>query len=424
MDHFNYKSGVLHAEGVPIPHIVDEIGTPFYCYSTATLERHYKVFAEGFDGLDTLVCYSVKSNSNLAVIKTLADLGAGADIVSEGELQRALKAGVSANKIVYSGVGKTKGDMRSALEAGIFQFNVESLPELTALDEVAQSMNVKAPVAFRINPNVDAGTHEKISTGKAENKFGIPWDGARDAYSHAATCAGIEIVGVDVHIGSQITDLFPFASAFEKVADMVGLLRQDGHTIDNVDLGGGLGIPYARGNEPPPEPKAYADLIRKIAAGLDVRLVFEPGRMITGNAGILVSSLIYNKEGSDRRFLITDAAMNDLIRPALYDAYHEIIAIEEPAHDAVYENVDIVGPVCESGDTFAKGRSLPPLAAGDQIAILSAGAYGAVQSGTYNSRPLIAEVLVDGERWATVRPRQTLEDLLGRDEFPPWLEDT
>lgn len=423
MDHFNYKSGVLHAEDVPIPQIAAEIGTPFYCYSTATLERHYKVFAEGFEGLDTLVCYSVKSNSNLAVIKTLADLGAGADIVSEGELQRALKAGVSADKIVYSGVGKTKSDMASALEAGIHQFNVESLPELVTLNDVAGAMNVQAPVAFRINPDVDAGTHEKISTGKAENKFGIPWDQARQSYNQAATCKNIEIVGVDVHIGSQITDLFPFASAFEKVADMVQLLRQDGHDIKNVDLGGGLGIPYARGNEPPPEPKAYADLIRKIAAGLDVRLIFEPGRMITGNAGILVSSIIYNKEGTDRRFLVADAAMNDLIRPALYDAYHEIITVDEPSPDALYENVDIVGPVCESGDTFARGRSLPPLAAGDQIAILSAGAYGAVQSGTYNSRPLIAEVLVDGERWATVRPRQTLEDLLGRDEVPAWLKD-
>lgn len=366
----------------------------------------------------------MKSNSNLAVIKTLAALGAGADIVSEGELRRALMAGIPANRIVYSGVGKSREEMRSALEVGIHQFNVESLPELRALNEIAIAMKVKAPVALRVNPDVDAGTHDKISTGKAENKFGIPWDQARSVYKLAAELEGIEVVGVDVHIGSQITDLFPFASAFEKVADLVRELRSDGHDIQNVDLGGGLGIPYARGNEPPPQPKEYADLIRKISDGLDVRLIFEPGRMITGNAGILVSSVLYRKEGTEREFLITDAAMNDLIRPALYDAYHEIISVAEPDRDAIYKPVDVVGPVCESGDTFAKNRSLPPLDDGDQIAILSAGAYGAVQSGTYNSRPLIAEVLVDGDRWAIVRPRQTLEDLLKLDHLPDWLSDT
>ena len=423
MDHFDYKDGVLHAEDVSVPTLAAEVGTPFYCYSTATLTRHYNVFADAFAGLDTLVCFSVKSNSNLAVIKTLGNLGAGADIVSEGELRRALTAGIPAERIVYSGVGKSRAEMRSALEAGIHQFNVESEPELAALNEVALSMRVKAPVALRINPDVDAGTHAKISTGKAENKFGIPWDEARRVYGLAAQAKGIEIVGVDVHIGSQITDLFPFEAAFKKVAEMVVTLRGDGHTIRNVDLGGGLGIPYARGNEPPPAPHEYAELIKKIASGLDVHLIFEPGRMITGNAGILVSSLIYCKQGQDRQFLICDAAMNDLIRPALYDAWHEIIAVAEPASDAAWSPADVVGPVCESGDTFASARSLPPLAAGDQIAMLSAGAYGAVQSGTYNSRPLIAEVLVDGDKWATVRPRQTLEDLIGLDRMPDWLEE-
>lgn len=422
MDHFNYKDGVLHAEGVSIPALAEEVGTPFYCYSTATLTRHYKVFADAFDGLDTLVCFSVKSNSNLAVIRTLARLGAGADIVSEGELRRALAAGIPADRIVYSGVGKSGPEMKSALESGIHQFNVESEPELALLNEIAIAMGVRAPVALRINPDVDAGTHAKISTGKAENKFGIPWDQARRIYADAAKARGIEIVGVDIHIGSQITNLEPFETAFGKVVEMVEALRSDGHTIANVDLGGGLGIPYTRDNNPPPEPAAYAALIRKVASHLGAKFIFEPGRMITGNAGILVSSLIYNKQGHDRQFLICDAAMNDLIRPALYDAYHEIIAVREPAPDADFAPADVVGPICESGDTFATARSLPPLAAGDQIAMLSAGAYGAVQSGTYNSRPLIAEVLVDGDKWATVRPRQTLDDLLGLDQMPDWLD--
>lgn len=422
MDHFNYKDGILHAEDVSIPDLAAEVGTPFYCYSTATLTRHYNVFADAFAGLETLVCYSIKSNSNLSVIKTLGDLGAGADIVSEGELRRALAAGIPAERIVYSGVGKSRPEMKSALEAGIHQFNVESEPELAALNEIAIGLGVRAPVALRVNPDVDAGTHAKISTGKAENKFGIPWDEATRVYGEAAKAKGIEIVGVDVHIGSQITELFPFESAFRKVADLVKTLRNDGHDIRNVDLGGGLGIPYRQGNEPPPAPREYADLIRKIASGLDVHLIFEPGRMITGNAGILVSTLIYRKSGQERQFLICDAAMNDLMRPALYDAWHEIIAVVEPAPNADFLPADVVGPVCESGDTFAKARSLPPLAAGDQIAMLSAGAYGAVQSGTYNSRPLIAEVLVDGDKWATVRPRQTLEDLLGLDAMAEWLE--
>lgn len=423
MDHFNYKDGVLHAEGISIPALAQEIGTPFYCYSTATLTRHYTVFADAFDGLDTMVCFSVKSNSNLAVIRTLARLGAGADIVSEGELRRALAAGIPPERIVYSGVGKSRPEMKSALEVGIHQFNVESEPELMALNEIALAMGVKAPVALRINPDVDAGTHAKISTGKAENKFGIPWDEARRVYALAAKAKGIEVVGVDVHIGSQITDLEPFKLAFARVVEMVETLRADGHIIANVDLGGGLGIPYTRNNEVPPEPAEYAALIRKVASHLNTKFIFEPGRMITGNAGILVSSLIYNKMGQERQFLICDAAMNDLIRPALYDAYHEIIAVKEPAPDADFTPADVVGPICESGDTFAKARSLPPLAAGDQIAMLSAGAYGAVQSGTYNSRPLIAEVLVDGDRWATIRPRQTLEDLIGLDVVPDWLDD-
>jgi diaminopimelate decarboxylase len=421
MHHFKYSDGSLSAEGVPIAQIASEIGTPFYCYSTATLKRHYHVFADAFTKSPALVCYSIKSNSNLAVVKTLAQEGAGADIVSAGELHRALRAGIAPEKIVFSGVGKSREELSFALDIGILQFNVESRSELEALNQIAIEQGKVAPISFRVNPDVDAGTHAKISTGKAEDKFGIPWDQAVRAYAYAAELPGIKVVGIDVHIGSQITDLKPFAAAFGKVANLVGDLRRDGHTISNLDLGGGLGIPYRSGNEPPPHPEEYATMIEEIAGDLDVQLIFEPGRMIVGNAGILVSEVIYIKEGDDRSFVIVDAAMNDLVRPTLYGAHHEIIPVTEPSPDTEVVKVDVVGPVCETGDAFAKERELPPLAPGDQVAILSAGAYGAVQSNTYNSRLLIPEVLVDGEKFAVVRPRPTYEDLLSLDKMPDWL---
>jgi diaminopimelate decarboxylase len=421
MHHFNYSNGFLSAEGVPISQIASEIGTPFYCYSTATLKRHYHVFADAFKKSPALICYSIKSNSNLAVVKTLAEEGAGADIVSAGELHRALRAGIAPEKIVFSGVGKSREELSFALRTGILQFNVESRSELEALNQIAVEQSKVAPISFRVNPDVDAGAHAKISTGKAEDKFGIPWDQAVRAYAYAAELPGIEVVGVDVHIGSQITDLKPFATAFGKVANLVGDLRRDGHTISNLDLGGGLGIPYKSGNEPPPHPEEYANMIEEIAGDLDVQLVFEPGRMIVGNAGILVSEVIYVKEGDDRSFVIVDAAMNDLVRPTLYGAHHEIIPVTEPATNSEFSKVDVVGPVCETGDAFAKDRELPPLAPGDQVAILSAGAYGAVQSNTYNSRLLIPEVLVHGDKFSIVRPRPTYEDLLSLDKIPEWL---
>ena len=422
MDHFGYIGGELHAEDVPVSQIARDVGTPFYCYSRATLERHYRVFAEAFSYKDTLVCYSIKANSNQAVIRILANAGAGADVVSEGELRRALEAGIPPEKIVFSGVGKTPIELRAGLEAGILQFNVESEPELEMLDDIARSMGVQAPVSLRINPDVDAGTHEKISTGKSENKFGIPWDDAYRIYDKAGDMTGIEVVGIDVHIGSQITDLYPFETAFQKVKEMVLELRSRGHNISNVDLGGGLGIPYHDNNEPPPHPEEYAAMIRKFAGDLDARLVFEPGRMIVGNAGILVSEVIHRKTGEAREFVIVDAAMNDLLRPALYSAYHKIIPVREAGLDEPLSKMDVVGPVCESGDTFATSRELTPLASGDLIAILSAGAYGAVQSMTYNSRPLVPEVLVSGERFFVIRERQSYDDMLARDIVPDWLE--
>ena len=377
MHYFHYKEGELFAEDVSLTRIAEEVGTPFYCYSSATLERHYHVFKRAFAGPDTLVAFSTKANSNIAVLKTLANLGSGADIVSGGELHRALAAGIPANRIVFSGVGKTPEEMADALKAGIYQFNVESEPELDALNKVAVSLGVKAPITFRVNPDVDAQTHDKISTGKKENKFGIAWSRARSVYAEAAKMPGIEIKGVDVHIGSQITQLDPFREAFAKVSGLVQDLRNDGHTIERLDLGGGLGIPYDHGNEFPPHPDEYARMIEEIAAPLNVQLIFEPGRLIVGNAGILVSRVIYVKEGEERRFLIIDAAMNDLIRPALYDAYHGIERVREPQLDEQRLHYDVVGPVCETGDLFAKNRELPPLAQGDLLAILSAGAYGA-----------------------------------------------
>ncbi len=421
MNHFEIRDGVLHAEDVPVPEIAAAVGTPFYCYSDATLTRHFRVFAQAFSGLDALVCYAMKANSNQAVLTTLARLGAGADVVSEGELRRALAAGMPPGKILFSGVGKTAAEMDFALQTGIRCFNVESEPELELLSARASSLGKTAPVSLRINPDVDARTHAKISTGKAENKFGIAWKDARRIYAHASKLAGIRVVGIDMHIGSQITALQPFDDAFALLAELVESLRADGHTIEHVDLGGGLGIPYRSDNDPPPLPDAYAEVVRRHVKPLGCKLIVEPGRLIAGNAGILVSSVIYVKEGEAKNFLIVDAAMNDLIRPTLYDAFHDIRPVVE-RQDGARMVVDVVGPVCESGDFLGHDRDLPRLAAGDLIAVGTAGAYGAVQAGTYNSRLLVPEVLVKGDRFHVVRPRPTYADLIGLDSVPEWLE--
>lgn len=421
MHHFNYKNGVLHAENVSLTDIAHAVGTPFYCYSTATLTRHYEVFSQAFKNTDTLICYSVKANSNIAVLRTLANLGCGADVVSGGELRRALRAGIPPERIVFSGVGKTVREMEDALTAGIHQFNVESEPELDQLSAVATRLNKQAAIAIRVNPDVDAKTHEKISTGKAENKFGISWKRAPAVYAHAATLSGIVVSGIDVHIGSQLTDLEPFRAAFNRVAELVRTLRDQGHPITRLDLGGGLGIPYLGTNDVPPHPDEYAKMVNDCVGELDCQLIFEPGRMIAGNAGILVASVIYNKHGDDRSFLITDGAMNDLIRPTLYDAYHNILPVSEAAPDAATNRYDIVGPVCETGDYFAKGRDLPDLASGDLIAVMSAGAYGAVLASTYNTRPLIPEVLVNGDQYAVIRARPDYDAILDLDKVPDWL---
>lgn len=423
MHHFHYRDGELYAEDTPLARIAAAVGTPFYCYSTATLTRHYTVFATAFAGQDALVCYSLKANGNLAVVRTLAKLGSGADIVSEGELRRAIAGGVPPQKIVYSGVGKTRGEMTFALETGILMFNVESEAELAALNEVALGKGMTAAIAIRVNPDVDARTHAKISTGKAENKFGVPLSRARAVYAEAARLPGLRVIGVDVHIGSQLSDLAPFRSAFTRVRELAVQLRADGHDITHVDLGGGLGIPYLPSNENPPLPAAYAGLAREIFGGFNARLILEPGRMIAGNAGVLVCRAIYLKQGEAKRFAIVDAAMNDLIRPALYDAHHEIWPVRAPLPDTPMETTDIAGPVCETGDSFATDRVLPRLASGDLLAIMSAGAYGAVQAGTYNARLLAPEVLVRGADFAIVRPRQTHEQLLGLDRIPDWLEN-
>ncbi|MER8442509.1 diaminopimelate decarboxylase [Mesorhizobium sp. M1066] len=421
MNHFDYRDGVLHAEDVAIPDIAAQIGTPFYCYSTATLTRHYRVFAQSFAGLDTLVCYAMKANSNQAVLRTLAKLGAGADVVSEGELRRALAAGIPAGKILFSGVGKTAREMDFALVAGILCFNVESEPELELLSARAAALGKVASISLRINPDVDAKTHKKISTGKAENKFGIPWQRARQVYACAAKLPGIRITGIDTHIGSQITELQPFDDAFALLVDLVGALRADGHAIEHIDVGGGLGIPYRIDNNPPPLPDAYAQIVRKHVTKLGLKVMFEPGRLISGNAGILVSEVIFVKEGDAKNFLVVDAAMNDLIRPTLYDAFHDIRPVVQPPADTPRMMVDVVGPVCETGDYIGLDRDLPRLKAGDLIAVSTAGAYGAVQAGTYNTRLLVPEVLVDGDRFHVVRPRPTYDDLIGLDSMPDWL---
>ncbi|MBX3492961.1 MAG: diaminopimelate decarboxylase [Parvibaculum sp.] len=422
MHHFAYRNGIMHAEDVAIPDIAAAVGTPFYCYSSATLERHYRVFAAAFKDQPARICYSVKANSNLAVIATLARLGAGADVVSEGELRRALAAGVTPDKIVFSGVGKTEGEMAFALEAGIDRFNVESEPELETLASLAQARGLVARVALRVNPDIDAKTHEKIATGKAENKFGISWKRAPAVYARARALKGIDASGIDVHIGSQLTTLEPFAAAFERVAGMVEALRAEGHDIRHIDLGGGLGVPYRGDNDVPPHPDEYAAMVKHAVGHLGCELTFEPGRLIAGNAGILVTRVIYEKLGDDRAFLILDAAMNDLIRPTLYDAFHDIRPVAEPADGAERIVYDVVGPVCETGDFFAKGRDLPRLKAGDLVAIMSAGAYGAVQASTYNTRPLIPEVMVHDGDFAEVRARPSYDAILKQDMIPAWLD--
>lgn len=418
MNHFQYKNGTLHAEDVPVSEIARSVGTPFYCYSTATLERHYRVLQEALPA-GTLIAFAVKSNGSLAVIRTLARLGAGADIVSGGELKRAIAGGVPPAKIVFSGVGKSREEMALALEHGIKQFNVESEEELDVLNEVAHSRSQRASVALRINPDVDAKTHAKISTGKAENKFGIAWHRAEAAYAHAAKLSGIDIAGVDVHIGSQITQLAPFREAFDKLAQLVKTLRARGHRITRIDLGGGLGVPYTEGDAPP-LPASYGQVVREAFTSIDAELIVEPGRLITANAGILVSRILFVKKGDERNFMILDAGMNDLVRPAMYDARHDIVPVAEPQNteSRVY---DVVGPVCESADLFARNRELPAAGPGDLVAILSAGAYGAVQASSYNARPLVPEVIVNGRHFAVTRPRQTVEEMLAREQMPDWL---
>ncbi|MFZ1774947.1 MAG: diaminopimelate decarboxylase [Rhizobiaceae bacterium] len=421
MNHFELRNGVLHAEDVALPDIAAAVGTPFYCYSAATLTRHFQVFSQAFAGMDSLVCYAMKANSNQAVLTLLARLGAGADVVSEGELRRALAAGSPASKIMFSGVGKTAREMDAALAADIHCFNVESLPELELLSARASASGRTARVSLRINPDVDARTHRKISTGNKGDKFGIAWEGARDAYRLAASLPGLKVTGIDMHIGSQITDLQPFDDAFRLLTELVGTLRADGHAIAHVDLGGGLGIPYRLDNDPPPNPDAYADIVRRTVGPLGLKVIFEPGRLIAGNAGILVTEVLYVKDGGDKHFVIVDAAMNDLVRPTLYEAFHEISPVVAPPADAPRIRADIVGPVCETGDFLGLDRDMARPQSGDLLYAGTAGAYGAVQAGTYNSRLLVPEVLVSGDRFHVIRPRLSYEALLALDSVPGWV---
>ena len=421
MDHFIYRDGVLHAEDVPLTEIAAQVGTPFYVYSAATLLRHFQVFDESLAWGEHLVCFAMKSLSNVAVLKMLGQAGAGIDVVSIGEYLRAKAAGVSGDKIVFSGVAKTREEMKIALEGGIRQFNVESEPEMEVLSEVALSLGKVAPITVRVNPDVDAKTHAKIATGKKENKFGIPISRAREVYARAAELKGLDVVGIDVHIGSQLTDLEPFRLAYRKVAELTEILREDGHNIRRLDLGGGLGIPYTRSNEAPPLPVELGQVIREEVGHLGCEVEIEPGRLIAGNAGQLVSEVIYVKEGEDRKFLILDAAMNDLVRPSMYDAHHDIDPVIEAQPGVEPETYDVVGGICETGDTFAKGRNLPPLKAGDLVSFRSAGAYGAVMASEYNSRPLVPEVLVQGDKFAVIRRRPTYEEMIARDIVPEWL---
>ncbi len=409
------------AEDVAIADIAAAVGTPFYVYSAATLTRHYRLFSEALAPLPHTVCFAIKSLSNIAVLKLLGDLGAGMDVVSGGEYMRAKAAGVPGERIVFSGVGKTRDEMRLALTGGVRQFNVESEPELLALSAVASELGAVAPITLRVNPDVDAKTHEKIATGKKENKFGIPLSKARAVYALAASLPGLQVVGIDVHIGSQLTDLAPFEAAFLKIAELTEQLRADGHAISRLDLGGGLGIPYTRSNEAPPLPLDYGALVKRTLGHLGCEIEIEPGRLISGNSGLLVSEVIYVKEGEDRTFLIVDAAMNDLVRPSMYGAHHDIVPVIEAAAGAAAQDYDVVGPVCETGDTFAKARALPPIAAGELLAFRSAGAYGAVMASEYNTRPLVPEVLVQGDHFAVIRARPTFDEILKRDSIPPWL---
>lgn len=424
MDHFLYRDGELFAEDVPVKEIAAQVGTPFYCYSTATLERHFRLFDEALEGTDHLVCYAMKAASNQAILKTLAALGAGMDVVSGGEYARAKAAGVPGDKIVFSGVGKTEDEIELALTGGIRQFNVESEPEMAAISAVASRLGVEAPITIRVNPDVDAKTHAKIATGKSENKFGIPISRAKEVYALAASLPGLKVIGIDVHIGSQLTQLEPFEDAYKKVAELTEQLRAEGHDIKRLDLGGGLGIPYERSNSAPPLPVEYGAMVKRVLGSLNCEIEIEPGRLIAGNAGIMVCKVIYVKSGEDREFLIVDGAMNDLIRPAMYEAHHDIVPVIEasPGHEPA--QYDIVGPVCESGDTFAKGRNMVQLNDGDLIAFRSAGAYGAVMSSEYNTRPLIPEVLVKDDQFAVIRRRPSYEEMINRDSIPEWLDET
>jgi diaminopimelate decarboxylase len=421
MDHFLYQDGVLMAEDVRLSEIAAEVGTPFYVYSAATLTRHYQLFTEALSPLPHQVCFAIKSLSNVAVLKLLGDLGAGMDVVSGGEYLRARAAGVPGDRIVFSGVGKTRDEMRMALQGGVRQFNVESEPELMVLSEVAAGLGLVAPITIRVNPDVDAKTHEKIATGKKENKFGIPISRAVEVYALAASLPGLKVVGIDVHIGSQLTELAPFEEAYTKIASLAGTLRAAGHQIERLDLGGGLGIPYERSNVAPPLPMEYGAMIKRVLGHLGCEIEIEPGRLISGNSGLLVASVIYKKAGEDRDFLILDAAMNDLVRPSMYGAHHDIVPVIEPAAGAEMQAYDVVGPVCETGDTFAKARNLPKIAAGDLVAFRSAGAYGAVMASEYNSRPLVPEVLVKGDQFAVIRKRPSYEEMMSRDSIPAWL---
>ncbi len=421
MDHFLYRDGALYAEDVPIAEIAASVGTPFYVYSSATLLRHFQLFDDALDGTDHLVCYAMKAASNQAILKTLAQAGAGMDVVSGGEYLRAKAAGVPGDRIVFSGVGKTADEIRTALTGGIRQFNVESEPEMEVINAIALELGKVAPITVRVNPDVDAKTHAKIATGKSENKFGIPIARASEVYAHAASLPGLEVIGIDVHIGSQLTELAPFELAYKKVAELTEKLRAEGHDIRRLDLGGGLGIPYTRSNDAPPLPVEYGSLIKRTLGHLGCEIEIEPGRLIAGNAGLMVSKVIYVKSGEGRDFLIVDGAMNDLIRPAMYEAHHDIVPVQEPTPGIEPRPYDIVGPVCETGDTFAKQRNMPPLSAGDLIAFRSAGAYGAVMASEYNTRPLIPEVLVNGDQFAVIRARPSFDEIINRDTIPSWL---
>ena len=421
MDHFQYRSGTLHAEDVSIASIADQVGTPFYCYSTATMSRHYRVFRDAFGELPVTIHYAVKANSNFAVLRTLANLGSGADVVSGGELKLAIRAGIAPRDIVFSGVGKSIDELKEAIRLGVGQINIESEPELESISRITSAAGRTVRVAIRVNPDVAAGTHHKITTGTKENKFGVDWTLAPGIYRRATSLPGLAATAIAVHIGSQITDLRPLESAFLRVRDLTQMLRHDGIAIDHLDLGGGLGVPYKASNEVPPTPADYAAMVRRTVGELGCRLSFEPGRLIVANAGIMVSRVLIVKDSIARRFLIVDAAMNDLIRPAMYDAHHDIVPIAATSHGTSLTDYDVVGPVCESSDKFASDVALPPLAAGELIAFRSAGAYGAVMASTYNMRPLIPEVLVDGNRWAVVRRRPTMDEMLALESLPDWL---